>query len=619
MTATVRSSGTYASAATEASTSGLTLPSGWQPGDVIYIGWELTAATGTVTTPSGWALAVPAFVSAVGTTPTSGHTGVFRRVMASGDAAPVISFTSGRFAADLLAIQGADNATPEDVTPVTDDNTGVAVPSVRAPSIVPVTPGCLLITFHAVRNATTGATTAFTPDASETEQADTATTVAAVSEAAIEAATLALTDTSATGTKTATATGSNVTSLNTMGVAIAVRPAVAATIQPQPGSLAWKRRYRRPQQAWQLPSVPPGAGPPLVALHGPVRAQAAATRGGQVTRRAGTFQGAGPPAKPASGPVRARQLPVRGGSVTRRSGTFAGLGPALKALASAISARLRVLPPRGRTAGRSGTYAQAGPPVTPPRGPVHAVRTPQPGGRAQARAGTFTAVTLGSGPPVYPLGHPVQARRLPQRGGSTSSRAGTRAQAGPPVRALSEPVKAQPPPQRGGHAASRSGTLTAGAPQAGPPVYPLGHPVTARRLPARGGSVSHRAGVFGQAGPPVTPLRKPVGVYRQQPPPPARGRVLSLDGIRAGTGPPAIPLRRPVRGQPARPFRTGRAAWRAGAYTAPVVAPFTVGALTARDAPGAVLTAGSGGSVLTAATAAQGTLTARDQRTGGPG
>lgn len=269
MAVTVRSASTYASAVTEAATSGLMLPAGWQSGDVIYIGCELTAATGSITTPSGWAAVVAQFVSAVGTTPTSGHTAVFRRVMQAGDTAPVISFSSGRFAADLLAISGADNTTPEDVTPVTDDNTGVTVPSVRAPSITPVTANCLLITFHAVRNLTNGVLTSFTPDASETEQADTGTSVAAASEAAIEAATLALTSASATGTKTATATGSNVTSLNTMGVAIVVRPAVPAL-----------------QNATSSPAVTAGttSGPAVTAVTGSVAAitgpssAAAATR-----------------------------------------------------------------------------------------------------------------------------------------------------------------------------------------------------------------------------------------------------------------------------------------------------------------------------------------------------
>ena len=229
MAVTVRSTSTYASAATEAATSGLTLPAGWQPGDVVYIGWELTATTGTVTTPGGWTAVVAGFAAAG---VTNAHSGVLRRVMQTGDTDPVISFTSGRFAAALAALQGADNVTPEDVTPTTDDNTGVTTPSVRAPSITPVTDNCLLLTFHAVRNGTNGVSTAFTPDASETEQADTSSAVAAISNAAIEAATLALGTAAATGTKTATATGSNVSAINMMGSAVAVRAAAAAGARP---------------------------------------------------------------------------------------------------------------------------------------------------------------------------------------------------------------------------------------------------------------------------------------------------------------------------------------------------------------------------------------------------
>ncbi len=389
-----------------------------------------------------------------------------------------------------------------------------------------------------------------------------------------------------------------------------VTPAPIAAARP---GQTWLRRFRHRQQLPQAPAAAaaPQAGPPVYPPGHPVTARQQPAQGGRAASRDGIFAQAGPPVRPAAGPVRARvPLPARGGQVTRRAGAYGGTGPALKALVSAVAGKLRGLPPRGRTAGRSGIYGNPGAPLTPLRGPVRAVRTPPPGGRAQGRAGTFTAVIPGSGPPVYPAGHPVQARRLPARGG---------------------------------RAASRAGTLTAGAPQAGPPVYPPGHPVTARRLPQRGGSVSHRAGVFGQAGPPVTPLKKPAGVYRQLPP--VRGRVLSLDGIRSGTGPPAVPLRRPVRGQPQKPVLTGRAAWRAGTRTTTA---FTIGALTARDAAASTLTAGSGGSALTAVTAAQavltgtvsaggtdsypdiyysdiypaapaGVLTAADQRTGGPG
>jgi len=268
----IRSASTYASAATEASTSGLVLPSGWQPGDVIYIGCELTAATGSITTPGGWTAVVPQFVSAVGGTPTSGHAAGYRRVMQAGDTDPVFSFTSGRFAAAMVAVQGADNTTPEDATPTTDDNTGVTAPSVRAPSITPVTDNCLLLTFHAIRNLTSGVLTSFTADASETEQADAGTGVAAVSEAAVEAASLALGTAGATGTKTATATGSNVTSLNMMGFTVAVRPApaLAASGIPQQQVPGWVPG---------APAMPGGQAfapwPPQVSPPGPVAYTAA--------------------------------------------------------------------------------------------------------------------------------------------------------------------------------------------------------------------------------------------------------------------------------------------------------------------------------------------------------
>ena len=350
---TVRSSATYASAASEASTSGLTLPTGWQPGDVIYIGWELTAATGTVTTPSGWSLTVPAFVSAVGSTPTSGHTGVFRRVMQSGDTAPTISFTSGRFAAGLLAIAGADNTTPEDVTPTTDDNTGVTVPSVRAPSITPVTANCLLITFHAVRNGTSGVLTAFTPDASETEQTDTGTSVAAVSEAAIESATLTLTSAVATGTKTATATGSNVTVLNTMGVAIAVRPAAAVT--PLPVVI---------QAAPVMPGFPPGPRSRVIAA--PTTYQSQVTLSGSGTLTAAP--GAGnvpqlispvvqPPAPPRPPPARVVSAPTayRPQVTLSGSGTLTasapGIGIAPAVISPVVQPPTPVRPPPGQVVG----------------------------------------------------------------------------------------------------------------------------------------------------------------------------------------------------------------------------------------------------------------------------
>jgi hypothetical protein len=55
--------------------------------------------------------------------------------MQSGDVAPAIADTSGRFAAVIAAVQDADTTVPEDVTPTADVNAAVAYPDVRAPSI----------------------------------------------------------------------------------------------------------------------------------------------------------------------------------------------------------------------------------------------------------------------------------------------------------------------------------------------------------------------------------------------------------------------------------------------------------------------------------------------------
>ena len=49
-----------------------------------------------------------------------------------------------------------------------------------------------------------------------------------------------------------------------------------------------------------------------------------------------------------------------------------------------------------------------------------------------------------------------------------------------------------------------------------------------------------------------------------------------------------------------------------------LIAVAMAGALTAADKPGSVLTAAGASSALTASTAARSTLTAQDQRTGGP-
>ncbi|HEX9547075.1 MAG TPA: metallophosphoesterase, partial [Acidimicrobiales bacterium] len=116
--ASVRSSATYAGTASESSST-VPMPAGWQPGDIVYVGYELTASTGSITVPPGWVEAVPHFRSA---SSTSSLTGVLRRVMQAGDPNSLtVSHSSGRFAAISAAIQSADTTTPEDATPTVDN------------------------------------------------------------------------------------------------------------------------------------------------------------------------------------------------------------------------------------------------------------------------------------------------------------------------------------------------------------------------------------------------------------------------------------------------------------------------------------------------------------------
>jgi len=199
------------------------MPAGWQPGDVAYVGYELTASSGSLTVPPGWTEAVPQFRSA---SSTSSLSGVLRHVMQPGDPNTLtINHTSGRFAAISAAVQSADNTTPEDVAPTTDANSGVAFPNVEIPSITPAQQDALLLDFAAVRNGTNGSTTTFIPPTGMTEAAEASTAVAGTSNAAIEMSYAALSSSAATGINVATVRASAGTSTNPMGSAIAVRSA----------------------------------------------------------------------------------------------------------------------------------------------------------------------------------------------------------------------------------------------------------------------------------------------------------------------------------------------------------------------------------------------------------
>jgi hypothetical protein len=53
MAPTVRASATYASTVSETGHSSVAV--GWQAGDILYIGYELTARSGVLSVPGGWA------------------------------------------------------------------------------------------------------------------------------------------------------------------------------------------------------------------------------------------------------------------------------------------------------------------------------------------------------------------------------------------------------------------------------------------------------------------------------------------------------------------------------------------------------------------------------------
>lgn len=216
------------------------LPTGWQVGDLCYISWIQLVTGAVLSPPSGWT-AVFTNVLANGETRTL-H-GVWKRVLQAGDVGPTSTgwTVSGKMAAISIAIYDFDPVTNEDVVAVTDPNAGVTAPSVRAPSITPVSLGSLLITSHASRNGTSGVTNmAITPAPGMTEIRDTAA-VTSSTNVVIEVASQQLSSLAATGTKTATVTGSTVTSLNQVGSAILVRAKTqAASALSISGGFVWK-------------------------------------------------------------------------------------------------------------------------------------------------------------------------------------------------------------------------------------------------------------------------------------------------------------------------------------------------------------------------------------------
>lgn len=225
MAASVRSTSNFVATAS-VTTGTVPMPTGWQPNDVMLIASVLAAATGTITAPSGYTEDVAQFHSS---STTSATMELCHRVLQSGDTAPAVTCKSGRLCCIGVAVQGADTTTPLDVTPTSDTNSGVSFPSVRAPSISPVSANTLLITFHGEYEGTNSFSVSFTPDASETEADDQSTAVSGSSNAGLEAAWQALSASGATGTRTATASTSSTTH-GPMGVSVVIRSASVAGV-----------------------------------------------------------------------------------------------------------------------------------------------------------------------------------------------------------------------------------------------------------------------------------------------------------------------------------------------------------------------------------------------------
>jgi hypothetical protein len=228
MTPTVRSAGTYGSAATETSAT-VPLPTGWQPGDLCYLGWCLLSAGLTFgPTPAGWSDFVPPLMSQQNANTLQG---VLRRVLQAGDSAPVLPFTSGRFCAISVAVTGYHATYPEDTAPARDDGVLANFPDVRIPSITSITNNALLLAFASSRNSTSATPLTWTPPSGMTEVAEVSATVSTL--VAMELSSLDLAVPTVTGVKIATPTAATFTGPAPMGVAIVVRDAAAPSFDHQ--------------------------------------------------------------------------------------------------------------------------------------------------------------------------------------------------------------------------------------------------------------------------------------------------------------------------------------------------------------------------------------------------
>jgi hypothetical protein len=222
MTPSVRSAGVYGSAATEGSAT-VPLPSGWQAGDLCYIGWTLLAGTPVVTLPAGWSEFVPAFVSQQNANTIFG---VLRRILQAGDTAPVINSTvTGRWAAISVAVTGYHPINVEDTAATWDEGPLANFPDVRIPSITSITNNALMLAFAVSRNSTSGFPITWTPPAGMTEVTEVSATVSSI--VAMELSRLDLPVPTTTGVKIATPAAGTFTGPAPMGASIVIRDAAA--------------------------------------------------------------------------------------------------------------------------------------------------------------------------------------------------------------------------------------------------------------------------------------------------------------------------------------------------------------------------------------------------------
>lgn len=228
MAASVRSAAANNSGSATATSVVVAKPAGTASGDILY-GLVHTNDSGpTITPPSGFAEVIAPF--ATGGTNLGGMA-CYRKVAGGAEPADYTWTVAAatRFCVGMVAVQGADTATPEDVTGTA--TTGSANPGTAAdaPSVDPATTDALLLCAMGGTVGATGTQVTATPPSGMTEQADQSTTNAgAARNSSLEVSSLALASGAATGVKTNTVTSS----ISWGGLSVAVRSAAAAAGAP---------------------------------------------------------------------------------------------------------------------------------------------------------------------------------------------------------------------------------------------------------------------------------------------------------------------------------------------------------------------------------------------------